>query len=132
MGEETGCARAQHSRRSDGQKRCCIIFGNVFFLLLNTLIKNENYFFQVLQSKLTIFLLEFSIQCESVGFRFYAKILLKETMYKIMIFRGLKNLKCRCDGRQEGIYFIILSFGSFLLIIILICGVRYSRDRQCL
>ena len=31
MGGETGCARAQHSRRSDGQKRCCIIFGNFFF-----------------------------------------------------------------------------------------------------
>ena len=107
-----------------------LFFGNVFFFLLNTLIKNENYSFQVLQSKLTIFLLEFSTQCESVGFRFYAKILLKETMYKIMIFRGLKNLKCRCDGRQEGIYF--MTFGSFLLIIILICGVRYSRDRQCL
>ena len=100
------------------------------FFFFNTLIKNENYSFQVLQSKLTIFLLEFSIQCESVGFRFYAKILLKETMYKIMIFRGLKNLKCRCDGRQEGIYF--MKFGSFLLIIILICGVQYSRERQCL
>ena len=100
------------------------------FFLSNTLIKNENYSSQVLQSKLTISLLEFSIQCESVGFRFYAKILLKETMYKIMIFRGLKNLKCICDGRQEGIYF--MTFGSFLLIIILICGVQYSRDRQCL
>ena len=43
MGGETGCAREQHSRRSDGQKRCCIIFGNVFFFLSNTLIKNENY-----------------------------------------------------------------------------------------
>ena len=118
MGGETGCARAQHSRRSDGQKRCCIIFGNVFFFLSNTLIKNENYS------------LEFSTQSESVGFRFYAKILLKETMYKIMIFRSLKNLKCSCDGRQEGIYF--MTFGSFLLIRILICGVQYSRDRQCL
>ena len=45
MGGETGCARAQHSRQSDGQKRCCIIFGNVFFFLSNTLIKNENYYF---------------------------------------------------------------------------------------
>ena len=65
-----------------------------------------------------------------MGFRFYANFLLKETMYKLMIFRRLKNLKCRCDGRQEGIYF--MTFGSFLLTIILIGGVQYFRDRQCL
>ena len=40
------------------------------------------------------------------------------------------NVNRSGDGRQEGIYF--MTFGSFLLIIILICGVQYSRDRQCL
>ena len=101
------------------------------FFLSNTMIKNENYSSQVLQSYPTVSMLEFTTQNESVGFRFYAEYLLKETMYKIMIFRRLKNLKCRCDGRQEGIYFV--TFGSFLLIIILICGnMQYFSNRQCL
>ena len=68
-----------------------------------------------------------------MGFRFYAIFLMKETiMYKIMIVRRLKNLKCRCDGSQEGIYFV--TFDSFLLIIIhvLIRGVQYFRNMQCL
>ena len=97
------------------------------------MIKNKNYSSQVLQSQLTVSMLEFSKQSESVGFRFYAEYLLKETMYKIMIFRRLKNLKCRCDGRQEGIYFMTFGSKSFLLIIILICGnMQYFSDRQCL